>query len=355
MTITQNIRTNTRVIRASYANKNRVTQAQFRIETEEIDLNSVKPGGIILRNLYLSLDPYVRLTLDSEGSEATAPMRILNVPFYGLGVAEVVASGTDKYPVGTLITANTGYEKYTVFEYADNPYNFIRVLPAHARDESTGVGLYNYVSALGMPGLTALAGLRVMGVEAGKTIFVGSAAGGVGQLVGQLAKAQGLHVIGSAGSEEKVNYVVTKLGFDSAFNYKTETTRTALARLAPKGIDYFYDTIGGETLETVVDLINEKGHILSIGMLSQENGKEGYPIRNLNLLAPKGATIHGFIYYHHLNYFGELDETVRPLLERGEIEYKQQVFDGIENAPEHFINMLDGKYAGKVAIKISDL
>jgi NADPH-dependent curcumin reductase CurA len=158
-----------------------------------------------------------------------------------------------------------------------------------------------------------------------------------------------------AGSEEKVNYVVTKLGFDSAFNYKTETTRTALARLALKGIDYFYDTIGGETLETVVDLINEKGHILSIGMLSQENGKEGYPIRNLNLLAPKGATIHGFIYYHHLNYFGELDETVRPLLERGEIEYKQQVFDGIENAPEHFINMLDGKYAGKVAIKIADL
>ncbi|KAG0373361.1 hypothetical protein BGX24_011817, partial [Mortierella sp. AD032] len=297
----------------------------------------------------------VRLTLDSEGTEATASMRILNVPFYGLGVAEVVASGTDKYPVGTLITANTGYEEYTVFEYADNPYNLIRILPAHARDESTGVGLYNYVSALGMPGLTALAGLKVMGVEAGKTIFIGSAAGGVGQLVGQLAKAQGLHVIGSAGSEEKVNYVVTKLGFDGAFNYKTETTRAGLARLAPKGIDYFYDTIGGETLETVVELINEKGHILSIGMLSQENGKAGYPIRNLNLLAPKGVTIHGFIYYHHLQYFGELDETVRPMLERGEMEYRQQVFDGIESAPEHFINMLDGKYAGKVAIKISDL
>lgn len=102
----------------------------------------------------------VRLTLDSEGNGAaasTVSMRILNVPFYGLGVAEVVASGTDKYPVGTLITANTGYENYTAFEYADNPYNLIRVLPAHARDESTGVALYNYVSTLGMPGLTALA------------------------------------------------------------------------------------------------------------------------------------------------------------------------------------------------------
>ncbi|KAF9309283.1 hypothetical protein BG003_009939 [Podila horticola] len=355
MTITQNIRINTRVVRASYADKNRVTQAQFRVETEEIDLDSVKPGGIILRNLYLSLDPYVRLTLDSEGNEATASMRILNVPFYGLGVAEVVASGTDKYPVGTLITANTGYEKYTVFENADNPYNLIRVLPEHARDESTGVGLYNYISALGMPGLTSLAGLKVMGVEAGKTIFVGSAAGGVGQLVGQLAKAQGLHVIGSAGSEEKVNYLVTKQGFDGAFNYKTETTRAALTRLAPKGIDFMFDTLGGETLDTVLELINEQGHILSIGMLSQENGKEAYPIRNLNQIAAKGVTIHGFIYYHHLHYFGELDATVRPLLEKGEIEYRQQVFDGIENAPEHFINMLDGKYAGKVAIKVADL
>ncbi|KAF9385978.1 hypothetical protein CPB97_004243 [Podila verticillata] len=352
MIITQNIRTNTRIIRASFANKARVTQAQFRVETEEIDLNLVQPGGIILRNLYLSLDPYVRLTLDEDGNEATAPMRVLNAPFYGLGVAEVAASGSDKYPVGTLVTANTGYENYTVLKNAEDPYNFIRVLPAHARDESTGVGLYNYISALGMPGLTSLAGLKVLGVEAGKTIFVGSAAGGVGQLVGQLAKARGLHVIGSAGTEEKVSYLVNKQHFDGAFNYKTEGTREALARLAPKGVDYFYDTIGGETLDTLLELINEKGHILSIGMVSQENGKEPYPIRNLNQISAKGVTIHGFIYYHHLQYFDELDATVRPLLERNAIEYRQQVFDGIENAPEHFINMLDGKYAGKVIIKV---
>lgn len=319
-------------------------------------------------------------------------MRVLNVPFYGLGVAEVAASGSDKYPVGTLVTANIGYENYTVLKNAEDPYNFIRVLPAHARDESTGVGLHNYISALGMPGLTSLAGLKVLGVEAGKTIFVGSAAGGVGQLVGQLAKAQGLHVIGSgmrgekieqggsyekaligvcyfslvlcftisvcvflAGTEEKVSYLVNKQHFDGAFNYKTEGTREALARLAPKGVDYFYDTIGGETLDTLLEVINEKGHILSIGMVSQENGKEPYPIRNLNQIASKGVTIHGFIYYHHLQYFGELDATVRPLLERNAIEYRQQVFDGIENAPEHFINMLDGKYAGKVVIKVADL
>lgn len=131
-------------------------------------------------------------------------MRVLNVPFYGLGVAEVAASGSDKYPVGTLVTANIGYENYTVLKNAEDPYNFIRVLPAHARDESTGVGLHNYISALGMPGLTSLAGLKVLGVEAGKTIFVGSAAGGVGQLVGQLAKAQGLHVIGSGMGGEKI-------------------------------------------------------------------------------------------------------------------------------------------------------
>jgi NADPH-dependent curcumin reductase CurA len=122
-------------------------------------------------------------------------------------------------------------------------------------------------------------------------------------------------------------------------------------------VDYFYDTVGGEVLDTVLDVINEKGKILSIGMMSQENGKEPYPIRNLNLIARKGVSIIGFIYWHHLQYFenGELDATVRPLLERKDIEYRTEVFDGIENAPTHFINMLEGKYAGKVVIKIASL
>ncbi|KAK3829061.1 MAG: hypothetical protein J3Q66DRAFT_324255 [Benniella sp.] len=355
-----NLLSNTRVVRASYANKSRVTTAQFRVEThQDIDLTSVQPGEIIVRNLYLSLDPYVRFTLDETGGDTPASWRTLNVPFYGLGICEVVASGSSKYPVHALLSANTGYEQYTRLSGVDNPNNEhgIRVLPAHARDESTGVPLSNYISALGMPGLTAFAGLKVLDVQPGKTIFVGSAAGGVGQLVGQLAKQQGLTVIGSAGTDEKVAYLIEKQNFDGAFNYKTEDTRTALARLAPKGIDYYYDTVGGEVLDTVLEVINEKGKILSVGMVSQENGKEAYPIRNLKLIAVRGVSIHGFIYWHHLQYFenGDLDATVRPLLERKQINYRQEVFDGIENAPEHFVNMLDGKYAGKVVIKIADL
>ncbi|KAF9937622.1 hypothetical protein BGZ75_006615 [Mortierella antarctica] len=351
---------NTRVVRASYANKARVTEAQFRVESNlEIDLASVKEGEVILRNLYLSLDPYVRFTLDETGGETPASWRTLNDPFYGLGVAEVVASGCEKYPVGTLVSVNTGYEKYTRVAGLNDPNSAsdIRVLPAHARDESTGVPLSNYISALGMPGLTAFAGLKVLGIEAGKTIFVGSAAGGVGQLVGQLAKTQGLRVIGSAGSDEKVSYLVEKQHFDGAFNYKTEDAREALTRLAPNGIDYYYDTVGGEILDLVLETINDMGKILSIGMVSQENGKEPYPIRNLNYIARKGVSILGFIYWHHLKYFanGELDGTIRPLLERKEINYREEVFDGIENAPKHFVNMLDGKYAGKVIIKIADL
>ncbi|KAF9111160.1 hypothetical protein BGX27_005320 [Mortierella sp. AM989] len=351
---------NTAVIRASYANKARVTQAQFRIEKHEIiELDSVQPGEIILRNLYLSLDPYVRFTLDETGSDMPASWRQLNEKFYGLGVAEIVASGCEKYPVGSLVTINTGYEQYTrVAGLNDsNTQSDIRVLPAHARDESKGVPLSNYISALGMPGLTAFAGLKVLGVQPGKTIFVGSAAGGVGQLVGQLAKIQGLTVIGSAGTDEKVAYLVNKQNFDGAFNYKTEDAREALTRLAPQGIDYYYDTVGGEILDLVLELINEYGKILSIGMVSQENGKEPHPIRNLNRIARKGVSILGFIYWHHLEYFGngELDSTIRPLLEQKKINYREEVFEGIENAPEHFINMLDGKYAGKVLIKIADL
>ncbi|KAF9282526.1 hypothetical protein BGZ88_010988 [Linnemannia elongata] len=351
---------NTRVVRASYANKARVTTAQFRVEAnQEIDLSSVKEGEVILRNLYLSLDPYVRFTLDETGGDLPQSFRQLNDPFYGLGVAEVVASGYEKYPVGTLVTANTGYEKFTRISGLNDPntQSDIRVLPAHARDESTGVPLSNYISALGMPGLTAFAGLKVLGIEPKKTIFVGSAAGGVGQLVGQLAKVQGLRVIGSAGSDEKVSYLIEKQHFDGAFNYKTEDAREALTRLAPEGIDYYFDTVGGEILDLVLEIINEKGKILSIGMVSQENGKEPYPIRNLNVIARKAVSILGFIYWHHLQYFanGELDDAVRPLLERKEISYREEVFEGIENAPTHFVNMLDGKYAGKVIIKIADL
>jgi NADPH-dependent curcumin reductase CurA len=131
---------------------------------------------------------------------------VLGDPFYGLGVSQVVASGSAQYPVGTILSVNTGYEQYTRLAGVDNPNNEhgIRVLPAHAKDESKGVSLAYYISALGMPGLTAYAGLKALGVQAGQTIFVGSAAGGVGQIVGQLAKQQGLTVIGSGMCHEDV-------------------------------------------------------------------------------------------------------------------------------------------------------
>ncbi|KAG0347029.1 hypothetical protein BG004_000254 [Podila humilis] len=360
MTSSTSLLSNTRVVRASYANKTGVTLANFRVEQlpESVDLASVREGELILRNLYLSLDPYVRLTLDEHGVTPAA-FRTLNDTFYGLGVAQVAASGHPKYPVGTLVTINTGYEKYTRVSGLDDPNqpSDIRVLPAHAQDESKGVRLSNYISALGMPGLTAFAGLKQLDVKAGKTIFVSSATGGVGQLVGQLAKHQGLHVIGSAGSEDKVASLVNNLHFDGAFNYKTENTKDALARLAPQGIDYYFDLVGGEILDTVLEVINEHGRILSVGMISQENGKEPYPIRNLNHIVRKGVHIFGFIYWHHLQYFADnsVDNTIRPLIENKEVVYNESLFDGIENAPEHFINMVNGKYAGKVIIKIADL
>ncbi|KAF9368115.1 hypothetical protein CPC16_005703, partial [Podila verticillata] len=223
MTSTSSLVSNTRVVRASYANKSAVTQANFRVEhlPDSIDLASVQPGELILRNLYLSLDPYVRFTLDEFGSDTPDSWRQLNQPFYGLGVAEI----------------------YTRVSVPDDPTGSIdiRVLPKHARDESRGARLSHYVSVLGMNGLTAFAGLKQLGVQPGKTLFVSSASGAVGQIVGQLAKKQGLYVIGSAGSDDKVAALVSELHLDAAFNYKTESTRDALKRLAPKGIDYYLD------------------------------------------------------------------------------------------------------------------
>lgn len=361
MTSTSSLVSNTRVVRASYANKSAVTQANFRIEhlPNSIDLASVQPGELILRNLYLSLDPHVRFSLNETGGDTPDSWRQLNEPFHGLGVAEIVASGHPKYPVGTLVTISTGYEKYTRVSGLDDPTapSDIRVLPKHARDESRGARLSHYVSALGMNGLTAFAGLKQLGVQPGKTLFVSSASGAVGQIVGQLAKKQGLYVIGSAGSDDKVAALVGEQHFDVAFNYKTESTRDALKRLAPKGIDYYYDVVGGETLDIVLELINEHGRILSVGMISQENGKEPYPLRNLNYIARRGVHIYGFIYWHYLQYYTDnsVDNTIRPLIESGEMVYRESVFEGIETAPEHFINLVNGKYTGKCIIKIADL
>ncbi|KAG0243502.1 hypothetical protein BGW41_002042 [Actinomortierella wolfii] len=365
---------NTNILRVKHANGQPLSLEHMKVNTVEnaIDLTSVADNEVIVRNLYLSLDPYVRLFFD-EGY-LPPEMADLGLPLTGLSIAEVVASKFDKLPVGTLISANIEWGKFTRISQLQEPSTWqnygIRILPEEARAKANVIPLSYYVSVLGMNGLTAFAGLKVLGggdgskFKPGQTLLVSSAAGAVGQIVGQLAKhLYGLRVIGSVGSDAKVDYLKKHQHFDDAFNYKglkgTDAYVEAIKKIAgPQGVDYYYDLVGGEMLDAVLELQNEFGAILSVGMLSQENGKEKYGIKNLNQIVTKGTTIYGFIYWHHLKYFenGELQEKVGGLLESGKLHFRERVIDGIENAPQTFINLINGVYdGGKISIKVADL
>ncbi|KAK9688072.1 hypothetical protein K7432_014537 [Basidiobolus ranarum] len=337
---------NTRVIRTSYVNESEISVDNFRVETVDIKV-ALNEGEFLLKNLYMSLDIYIRHFFNKD-YRVPEELKQLNIPIIGLGVSEVIETKNSTYPVGTIVSGNTGWETYSI----GKEKNDFRVLE-NARQSV--VPLSHYVGALGMPGLTAYAGLKSIGeIKAGETIFIASAAGGVGQLVGQLAKHQGLRVIGSAGSDEKVDYLTKHQKFDAAFNYKTHNTQTELSKLAPNGIDVYYDLVGGETLDIVLDQMNDNGRIVSVGMLSQENGEKPYPLKHLHLIAPKNIRLQGFIYWYHTQYWNDLDTKVAPMLKSGEIIYRENVIDGLENAPQTFVDLLNGKYPGKVVIKIAE-
>ncbi|KAG0374789.1 hypothetical protein BGX24_009933, partial [Mortierella sp. AD032] len=205
--------------------------------------------------------------------------------------------------------------------------------------------------------LTAYASLKDIGKpKAGETIFISAASGAVGQLAGQLAKAWGLTVIGSAGSDEKVDYLLKEVGFDHAFNYKKRTALDALKELAPKGIDIYFENVGGETLEAALDHLNTHGRIIACGMISQYNTRQPYGIKNLMNVVSKRLTIRGFIVADFQEqYFEDFWRDVRGLLLKKKIVYRVDEAKGVAAAPEAFVGMLNGKNFGKQVVQVADL
>lgn len=211
-----------------------------------------------------------------------------------------------------------------------------------------------------MPGLTAYSSFYEIGKPVkGETIFISSASGAVGQLVGQLAKHEGLKVIGSVGSDDKLDYIIKDLKFDGGFNYKTEKAADALKRLAPDGIDIYYENVGGEQLEAAISAMKDFGRIVACGMISEYNKTEAerYPIKNLMNIVAKRLTFKGFI-VGDAN-MGPLhakarDENVSKWLADGSFKATLSVTEGIDNSPEGLIGMLQGKNFGKAVLKIAD-
>lgn len=327
------------------------------IEDRPIDLDQqLSEGAILVKNFYASFDPYQRGRMRSPEKKSYSPPFELNKPITNRSIFKVVKSNNDKFKEGeTLITRSvTPIEEYSVLDKdaaalcykLENPYNLD---PKH------------FLGALGMPGLTAWSSFYEIGQpKKGETIFISAASGAVGQLVGQLAKHEGLTVIGSVGDDKKLDFIIKELGFDSGFNYKKEKPSDALARLAPNGIDIYYENVGGEQLEAAINAMNNFGRIIACGMISQYNSKpeELYPIRNLMSVVAKRLTIRGFIVGDENmgpKHYKEHQEKLQKWLSEGTFKAKLSVTEGIDNGVEGFIGMLEGKNFGKAVLQIADL
>ncbi|KAG0004283.1 hypothetical protein BGZ79_009773 [Entomortierella chlamydospora] len=319
----------------------------FAVETNELHVE-LKEGDVLLRNLYISLDPYMRGKMRNAKSY-TAGFQI-GKTMDASGVSEVIESKNATFPVGTVVTGFVGWEQYSVISGAQG-------LRPIANPRNPKIPLSSYVGVLGMPGLTAYSSLKIIGQpKSGETIFISAASGAVGQIVGQISKRLGLRVVGSAGSDEKVDFLLKELKFDAAFNYKKGSILENLRAAAPEGVDIYFENVGGETLEAALEMMNTHGRIIACGMISVYNTTAPYGVRNLFHIIGKRITIRGFIVSDFAQECGaDFAKDVGSWLANGDIIYKEDIADGIDNAPDAFVGMLQGKNFGKQVVKIADL
>jgi NADPH-dependent curcumin reductase CurA len=310
-------------------------------ELAEVELPDPGPGEILVRNTWMSVDPYMRGRMNDVRSYVQ-PFEI-GSPLEGGAVGEVVASEAEEVPVGQQVLHQLGWREYAL-------------LPASAaRSIDTGIAPDSaYLGVLGMPGLTAYVGLLdIAELRDGDIVFVSAAAGAVGSLAGQLAKARGSRVIGSAGSAEKVEYLIHELGFDAAFNYRDGDVSDLLARAAPDGIDVYFDNVGGDHLEAAISSMRQRGRIAMCGAIAVYNATERPPgPSNLPLAIGKRLTLRGFIITDHFDRFPEFAREVGGLLREGKVRYRESVVEGIENAPDAFIGLLRGENLGKMLVRL---
>ncbi|MEW2446495.1 NADP-dependent oxidoreductase [Streptomyces parvulus] len=308
----------------------------------ETEVPTPREGQVLVRNLYVSVDPYMRGRMSAAKSYAE-PYE-LGKAMQGGAVGEVVASNAEGFAVGDHVLHFLGWREYA----AVNAETAVKVDPDAAP-------LSTYLGVLGMTGLTAYAGLlRTASFKEGDTVFVSGAAGAVGSQVGQLAKLKGAaRVIGSAGSDEKVRLLVDEYGFDAAFNYKDAPVGEQLRAAAPDGIDVYFDNVGGDHLEAAIGSLNLNGRIAICGAISVYNNTEPAPgPRNLARLIQTRGRIEGFLVGDHYDLQPKFVEEVGPWVASGALKYRETVVEGIENNLEAFLGVLRGDNTGKMIVKL---
>ncbi|CAK7246235.1 MAG: hypothetical protein STHCBS139747_007859 [Sporothrix thermara] len=329
-------------------------------ETREFDLDAAPPkGGLIAEVLYASFDPYLRGKLRDPSIKSYTPAFPLDGPIVNEVVARVIKSDNPDFDKGALVITYSAIAEYvTIPGGMPNLRGRPFVRPV---ENPYGLDLANFLGPLGMPGLTAYSALYEIGQpKKGETLFVSSAAGAVGQMAGQIGKRLGLRVIGSVGSDEKLDFIVKELGYDAGFNYKKESPIDAVKRLAPNGVDIYFENVGGDHMEAAIQNMNEHGRIAVCGVISDYNKPSGEPksgINELFRLVQKRIKIQGFLVGDEdfgPKYTVEHQKNIQQWLHEGSFKSKLFITDGIDHAAEGFVGMLEGSNFGKAVLKVRE-
>jgi NADPH-dependent curcumin reductase CurA len=324
------------------------TSANFKLV--EAALGDPGEGQVLVRNHYLSLDPYMRGRMNDAKSYAQP--QALNQVMQGGTVGEVVASRHAGYRPGDKVVGYGGWQQFAMLD-AGTPGVLRKV-------DTTHVPLSAYLGAVGMPGVTAWYGLmKICMPKAGQTIVVSAASGAVGSAVGQLAKTRGCRAVGIAGGSDKCNYVVQELGFDACVDYKafagkggdSKALYQALKEATPDGVDGCFENVGGVVLDVTLARMNAFGRIALCGMISGYDGAP-IPLQQPQLILQSRLTVEGFIVSEHMDVWPEALKELGALVATGKLKYRETTAQGIEAAPEAFLGLLKGRNFGKQLVKL---
>ncbi|MEB0134674.1 NADP-dependent oxidoreductase [Actimicrobium sp. CCC2.4] len=329
--------TTTRQIVLASRPSGHVSADNFRLE--EVAVPVIVDGQVLIRNHYLSLDPYMRGRM--EDSKSYAEPQAIGTVMIGGTVGEIVESRNPKFAVGDKVVGGSGWAEMTVSDG-----QMLRKV------DTTHIPLSAYLGSVGMPGMTAWFGLtQIMQPKAGETIVVSAASGAVGSVVGQLAKLRGCRAVGIAGGPEKCAYVVKELGFDACVDYKSPSFVADLAAATPDGIDAIFENVGGVVFDTALARMNAFGRIAVCGLIAGYNG-EPMVLNNVRMILTMRLTIRGFIVSEHIDLWPEGLKELGTLVATGKLKFRESVAQGLDAAPEAFMGLLKGKNFGKQLVKL---
>jgi len=319
-----------------------VTGKNFRVTEEAV----ARPadGEVLVRNIYMSVDPYMRGRMNDVKSYIP-PFQVGEVLQAGV-VGQVVESRFDGMEEGDFVTGMLGWENYSVSDG-----RLVRKIPSGPAPLSYHLGI------LGMPGMTAYVGLmKIAGAKARDNVFVTAASGAVGSIVGQIAKIHGCRVAGSAGSDDKVALLKNEFGYNAGFNYKTsDSLLESVQQACPKGVDVLFENVGGDIFEAVLWNMRDYGRVALCGMIADYNIDEPQPgPRGMMLVIGRRLTIRGFIVSDHPKWCDEYVRKAIGWLQEGKLNYRETIAEGVENAPQAFIDLLKGRNTGKQIVQLAD-